>query len=338
MQRGRYIHLAALAGVLALAAGTMQPAHGAAVAVNTPAAPILTPGNGAVLITYGGILNAVGYNIYSHAAGATPTLVNATPDAFTWFNDDGAGKGLKNGTPLFYSVKAVLVDSSGKMTEGPASAEAVTVPAPPLLGGLVVYTIGTMNPGSATYDKTKDLITVRAAGADIWDGNDNQTFVGTKVSGDFTITAKIPAPPTIENGGTSTFGKIGLEMRSSLENDAPYAYVFASVMRDSPAEVMLEGHFAAEGTNAASATTFSGGTGGDTTAQKFPVWVRLSRSGTMLDAQQSLDGKTWTETYQAEDFTRLAPDQYVGIGATAHDDTQYLDGQIVASSLTITTP
>ena len=60
----------------------------------------------------------------------------------------------------------------------------------------------------------------------------------------------------------------------------------------------------------------------------------------MLDAQQSVDGKTWTETYQAEDFTRLAPDQYVGIGATAHidDPTMYLDGQIVGSSLTITTP
>jgi regulation of enolase protein 1 (concanavalin A-like superfamily)/predicted lipoprotein with Yx(FWY)xxD motif len=337
MQRGRNIHLAALAGALALAAGTMQPAHGAAVAVTTPAAPLLTPGDGAVLVTFNGVLGAAGYNIYSHAAGAAPTLVNAKPDAYTWFNDDGGGKGLKNGTPVFYSVKAVLVDSTGKMSEGPASADGVTVPAPPLFGGLVAYTIGTQNPGSATYDKAKDLITVHTSGSDIWDGSDSGTFVGTKVSGDFTITGKIPAPPT---GGEPTYGKIGLMMRSSLDNDAPYAFVFASVHRDNPAEIMLEGHFAAEGTNAASATVFSGGTGGDTTAQKFPVWVRLTRSGTMIDAQQSLDGKTWTETYQAEDFTRLAPDQYVGIGATAHvdDPTMYLDGQIVGSSLTITTP
>jgi len=101
------------------------------------------------------------------------------------------------------------------------------------LGSLVAYTIGTMNPGSATYDKAKDLINVRAAGADIWDANDQQTFVGTAVSGDFTITAEIPKPPAYEDSSiTRGDGKIGLEMRTGLENDAPYALVFASVMRD----------------------------------------------------------------------------------------------------------
>src|SRR5438093_12957985 len=79
MQRGRYTHLAALAGMLALAAGAVKPAQGAATPVNAPAAPTLTPGDGAVLVTYGGVLNAVGYNIYSHAAGSTPVLVNAKP-------------------------------------------------------------------------------------------------------------------------------------------------------------------------------------------------------------------------------------------------------------------
>jgi predicted lipoprotein with Yx(FWY)xxD motif len=337
MQRGRHIHIAALAGVLALAAGTMQPAHGAAVAVNTAAAPILTPGDGAVLVTFGSVFDAVGYNIYSHAAGAAPALVNAKPDAYTWFNDDGGGKGLKNGTPLFYSVKAVLMDSTGKMTEGPASAENVVVPNPPIFG-LVAYNFTTpgtdVNPGTVSYDKAKDLITVHTSGDDIWDAHDGQTFAGTKVSGDFTITAKIPAPPT---GGDPVYGKIGLEMRTSLESDAPYAYVFASVMRDP--EVMFEGHFGPEGANAASNTVFSAGTT-NFADLKFPVWVRLSRSGTVMAAQQSEDGTKWTDVTAAQDFGRLAPDLYVGIGATAHNDdpTMYLDGQIVASSLTITTP
>src|SRR5438128_11881 len=50
MQRGRYIHLAALAGVLALAAGAAEPAHGAA--ITTPAGLQALPGPGQVLLTF----------------------------------------------------------------------------------------------------------------------------------------------------------------------------------------------------------------------------------------------------------------------------------------------
>src|SRR5690348_1805166 len=127
MKRSRYVYLAALAGVLALAAGTMQPAHAAA--LNTPGTPLLTPADGRVLVSFGGVLNATGYNVYSQTdASSTPVLVNAMPTPYTWLIDDGGGKGLKNGTPLYYSVKALVPDASGKPTEGPASALAVTVP------------------------------------------------------------------------------------------------------------------------------------------------------------------------------------------------------------------
>jgi hypothetical protein len=335
MQKGRFIHLSALAGALVLAAGGMQPAHGAA--INTPAAPLLTPGDGKVLVTFDGVLGAAAYNVYSsNTASGAGTLVNAQPIADPWLVDDGAGKGLKNGAPLFYAVKAVMPDK----TEGPASAQAVTTPAPPLLGGLVAYNIGTLNPGSATYDPTAKMINVRAAGADVWDATDQQTFTGTAVSGDFTITAKIPAPPTIENGGSSNDGKIGLEMRTSLDAGSPYAMVFASVMRDP--EVLFEGHFTPEGVknDPNTSTTFSAGNANTPTFAdiKFPVWVRLSRSGTMMTAQQSEDGTKWDNVTAPQDFSRLPDTLYVGIGATAHDDTQYLDGQIDGSSLTLTTP
>jgi hypothetical protein len=330
MQRGRIIHLTALAGALVLAAGGTKPAQGAG--LTTPAAPVLTPGDGKVLVTFQGVLGAAGYNIYSHAVGGTAALVGAT--ANTWFIDDGNGAGLKNGTPLLYSLKAIQPDK----TEGTASTESVTVPNPPILGGLIAYTIGTQNPGSATYDPATKLITVRAAGADIWDNNDQETFLGTAVAGDFTLTAKIPAPPTIENGGASVDGKIGLEMRTALESGSPYALVFTSVMRDP--EVLFEGHFTPEGASNAGSTTFSAGNSDTPTFAdiKFPVWLRLSRSGTMLTAQQSEDGTTWANVTDPQDFSRLPDSLYVGIGATAHDDTQYLDGQVDATNLTLTSP
>jgi len=78
-------------------------------------------------VSYGEASGAVVYNLYRRAATDTPdkaVLVNAMPNPYTWFIDDNGGKGLTNGTTLIYQVKAVVKDSSGKMTEGPISEEA----------------------------------------------------------------------------------------------------------------------------------------------------------------------------------------------------------------------
>src|SRR5205085_116877 len=81
-----------------------------------PAGVEFQPGPGAVLITYGGVDNAVGYNVYRSVAGDTttaPVLVNGDkPTADHWVIDDNGGKGLTNGTHYLYTVKAVLKDNS----------------------------------------------------------------------------------------------------------------------------------------------------------------------------------------------------------------------------------
>ena len=67
----------------------------------------------AVLLTYAGVPNAVGYNIYRRASTDTPdkaVLVNAQPDPYSWFIDDDGGKGLTSGTTYVYQVKAVMKD------------------------------------------------------------------------------------------------------------------------------------------------------------------------------------------------------------------------------------
>jgi regulation of enolase protein 1 (concanavalin A-like superfamily) len=325
MQRGRFLHLAALAGVLALTAGARTPANAAA--INTPAAPILSPDNGRVLVTFGGVLNATGYNVYRHEGGGAATLVNAAPTPYTWLIDDNNGAGLTNGTPLFYSVKAVV---SG--AEGPASAENVTTPAPPLFGALRLYNITTPGiapaPGSVTLDTASDTVTIHASGDDIWDAQDGQSFLATPVSGDFTIAAQFLGAPT---GGEPTYGKVGLEMRTGLEPLDEYALVFISVHRD-PA-ILFEWRKLLDGTG-----NGGGGNGDAADDQKYPVWLRLSRQGTTMAAQQSQDGTTWTDVTDAQDFTRLPPQVYVGVAATAHMDKSFLDGKFKASSLSITTP
>jgi hypothetical protein len=331
MQRGRFLQLTVLAGVLALTAGARTPANAAA--INTPAAPILTPTDGRVLVTFGGVLNATGYNVYRHAAGAAAALVNPSPTPYTWLIDDNGGAGLANNVSLWYSVKAVLNGA-----EGPASAENVTTPAPPLFGALVAYNITTPGvdpaPGTVTLDTTKDLITIHTSGDDVWDGQDGQTFVATPITGDFTIQAKIPGPP---KGGDPTYGKVGLEMRTGLQPLDAYAYAIVFEHRDSH-PIQFEWRNTAKG--AADQGSFAGGGGiGDSADdQKYPVWLKLSRQDTVISAQVSEDGTTFNAIADAQDFVSLPPTVYVGLAATAHQDKAYLDGQIVASSVSITTP
>jgi regulation of enolase protein 1 (concanavalin A-like superfamily) len=314
-----------LASVLALTVGARTPVHAAP--INTPAAPILIPDDGRVLVTFGGVLNATGYNVYRRAGTAAATLVNATPTKSNWVIDDNGGAGLTNGAPLFYSVKAVVGGA-----EGPASLENVTTPAAPLFGALRLYNITTPGinpaPGSATFDAASDTVTLRASGDDIWDAQDGQSFLATPVSGDFTITAKFLGAPT---GGEPTYGKIGLEMRTGLSPLDEYAYVFISVHRD-PA-ILFEYRSLLDGTG-----NGGGGNGDPADDQKYPVYLRLSRQGAMMISQQSQNGTTWTDVTDAKDFTRLPPTVYVGVAATAHLDNTYLEGKFQASSLSITTP
>jgi regulation of enolase protein 1 (concanavalin A-like superfamily) len=300
-----------------------------------------TASNGAVLLTFNGAPNAVGYNIYRSAAGNindTPVLVNSTPTPYTWFIDDGAGKGLTNGTGYLYEVRGVVADSAGNMTETIGSNFVAATPNAPVLGALTTYNIGTFNPGSVSYDSAKKVINVRASGGEFWDNNDSQTFAATAVDGDFTATAKLLAPPTKEDAASSNSGKIGLLMREGLEIGAPYAFVFASVMRDP--EILFEGRRVPFG-NATSSDAFPDDFSGGQTSfanLKFPVFIRMTRRGTVMNAQESTDGTNWTDETAAQDYARMPLTTYVGIGATALTDGSYIDGQIDGASFSITTP
>src|SRR5436190_18610838 len=95
-----------LAGVLALAAGMVKPAH--ASPPTAPAMPEATPGNGAVLLTFGAIPNAASYNIYRQEADRAADQAAKAGSATSGFFIDTA---VTNGTNYYYSVKAV--DKSG---------------------------------------------------------------------------------------------------------------------------------------------------------------------------------------------------------------------------------
>jgi hypothetical protein len=325
MQRKAFRHLTALAAGMALAVGATRsvPAQGTP---RAPAGVTAFPSDGSVLIAYGGVPNAVGYNIYRREAAQAAdqnALVNAQPALQTFFIDSG----LANGKPLLYSVKAVFLEGD-KRAEGPASAEVVVTPHAPILGAFFWHDIGTMNPGRVTVNG--NVLEIRASGDDIYDNADGQTFLAVPVAGDYTLTAKLLEKPTIEDGLESNSGKAGVQIKFSLQDGDPYAFAFASVSRDP--EFMFEGRRIFGG---GPDGNFAGGTTSEADA-KFPVWLRLVKKEDTISALQSYDGKTFEEIFDAQEFAHLPVVTYAGITATAHSDERYINARFELSSLQIT--
>jgi hypothetical protein len=272
-----------------------------------------------VLVTYGAVLNAVSYNIYRRDFSQTAdkaVKVNAQPIAQSFFIDTG----LTNGKPLLYSVKAVFQDG----TEGPASADAVVTPQVPILGAFFAYDIGTLNPSSVTL--AGNALTVKASGGELWDDQDSGTFVAAPVSGDYTITVKLPDRPA---GSAEEHAKAGVMIRENLIAGERYAYLFVSQSRDP--EVLYEGR---KGILGGDPGTFSqGGTSLDDT--KFPIWLRLVKQGATITAFQSFDGTNFTQVGDPQDYGRTFPQTYAGLGVTALRDGEYTTAQFDLSTLQI---
>jgi hypothetical protein len=296
----------ALVGILLGAAGTIRPAA-AAPPATVPARVQAFPGPGAVLITFTSALNASGYNVYRRDVGQTPaqaTKVNAAATPYTWVIDDGGGQGLTNGKPLLYFVKAVL--SGG--AEADASADVVVTPQMPILGGLFVHEIGTTDPTSVTIES--GILTVKAAGYELWNRDDSGAFIGTAVSGDYSVSVKMTEKPT---GGHPASGKAGVMIREGLLPGDRYAILVAMTGRG----VYFEGRpspsgAAADGTenNFAEQGTLPD----DTT---YPLWLKLTKAGAVFSAFQSNDGTTYQQVGSDQDYGRIQAITHAGLGFSA---------------------
>ena len=75
--------------------------------------------------------------------------------------------------------------------------------------------------GSFNYDKESDAYRLTGAGTNMWATNDEFFMVWRKVSGNFSLSARIK----FEGEGVNAHRKIGLIIRESLAGDAQYADV-----------------------------------------------------------------------------------------------------------------
>jgi glucose/arabinose dehydrogenase/PKD repeat protein len=151
---------------------------------------------------------------------------------------------------------------------------------------------------TGTATENGGVMTVRGAGADVWDRADAFQFVWQPLTGDGSITAQVTSL-----SGTASWAKAGVMFRGTEDVAAAHAFMLVSQSRG----LAFQRRTAAGGV--------SESTAGPMTAA--PMWVRLTRSGTRVTADSSPDGVTWTTAGVAS--VALPATALVGLAVTAHD-------------------
>jgi hypothetical protein len=325
-----------------LVALTASPVRSAsAAAPEYPQRLLALPANGTVGVFFLQVQHASSYNVYRRQMGQKPEQAGSVDDHNYYeylFVDSGPdGKGLANGTPLFYSVAAVV-----NGVEGPASPEVVVTPQVPISPSLplLYYDIATLSPGQTSVDgKT---LTLTGSGNGIGDQGEGQRFLATPIAGDFTLTAELLQAPRMVSGTDPTStdeGIVGLEFRSDSPNGgdgllpgARYALVGAFVHHDP--EIVFAGQRGAPGSPP---QFFSSGRTSFADAQ-FPLFLRLQKAGPIIRAFQSADGIQWEKMGEDQDFGPMSPISFAGLVAAAHKEGAYVAGQFDFPSVSLTSP
>jgi phosphatidylserine/phosphatidylglycerophosphate/cardiolipin synthase-like enzyme/regulation of enolase protein 1 (concanavalin A-like superfamily) len=178
------------------------------------------------------------------------------------------------------------------------SAIASPAPSSPLPSGWTSSDVGAVGAAGST-SVSGDVFTVKGSGADVWGTADELHFAYQALTGDGTITARVE---TVSN--TNAWTKAGVMMRATTAAGSAHAFMLVS-----PGKGL-----------AFQRRTATGGTSVNTAGPlaTAPYWVRLTRSGSSIEALVSTTGTTWTSVGRAT-FTMGATIQ-VGVGVSSHVD------------------
>ncbi len=164
--------------------------------------------------------------------------------------------------------------------------------------------IGDATPtGSASY--SDGIWTVRGGGREIWKANDSCHFTYKAIAGDGAIIAKVES---VENNSPSA--KAGVMMRTSLDQDAPRAWI------------ALTGGGNLE-QNMPNLTVYGGTNyGNKVLAHPFSsYWVKLERIGNVITGYVSPDGTNWAATDVGRIDAPVPTTIYVGLVVCAADNS-----------------
>lgn len=261
-----------------------------------PAHVTATAGIGQVYLKWRPVRTANGYNILRSANGSEYTgIASLTQTTWPKYTDTA----VTNGTAYSYEIESINQSGTSRASS-PASATPANAGALP--SDWQDADVGIVeNAGSSEYSPVGNgTFLVTGQGSGIGEISDSFNFSYTKVTGDFTLTARL----------TGVQGRLlnntGLMMRETLDSDAPTVTVVLG---------STGWRIAAMGTRSSAGATMNWVTGDQYTW--IPVWFRLRRSGNTFTGYQSSDGVTWFEV--ASSTLPMARSYYVGLAASSGD-------------------
>ena len=172
------------------------------------------------------------------------------------------------------------------------------------------------DPGGLCY-------TIRASGADIWDGGDQFRFIYQRVSGDFVATARIKE--RINPPSAGRWGKHGIMARYSCDGNSKYSMVQANLATnpaeiDTPRYAFRQNHL----TNGTNNDSYQIDDGVFPNEGRLPTWMRLVRKGDVIygyfaesDPDDAWSPGAWC--FAGSDWAPGRPETLlVGMAITAH--------------------
>jgi len=144
-------------------------------------------------------------------------------------------------------------------------------------------------------------IIMSAVGTDIWNTTDQFRYAYKNLSGDGSMTVRVDSLVR-----SNEWAKAGVMIRETLEPGSKHAFMCVTPDHGTTFQRRpVAGQ--------ASASTDVGGAAA-------PRWVRLTRTGNVFTAHDSIDGVTWTEAVVSPALTiEMAANVYVGLAVTSHD-------------------
>jgi regulation of enolase protein 1 (concanavalin A-like superfamily) len=157
----------------------------------------------------------------------------------------------------------------------------------------------------AAYLENAGVITMSAAGHDIWDNADDFRFAHQTLTGNGSILVKVES---LVN--TNAWAKAGVMIRQSLDDNSKFAYMIVSYSSGVSCGWRQQ----------------TGGTCGSATQANItaPQWVKLTRTNDAFTAQYSADGKSWLDLKNADGTVvsttiAMTGPVYIGLCVTSHN-------------------
>lgn len=138
-----------------------------------------------------------------------------------------------------------------------------------------------------------------ALGGEMWGRNDGFRYLRQRLTGDFSISAKVES-----FSNTGEWGKVGLMVRCGLRDYEEYVGAILTKERGLDLQYRL---------------TPGGETAIDKTNEKtLPIWIRLERVGKQIKMSHSLDGTKWTSD-GSRVIERLSEAVFAGLVVSARE-------------------